>query len=129
MDDEKFVSPQAVIEDEMKEIIQDGNFELAQLFSDEGLLLAEVIGSGPIAKDNLIEIALHFQEIKKMTDVMDETIAVKEIMLEGKGSRKLVFRFFYAFDQLVILAIVVPPRKAYRKYTNKLMRLVQKVSE
>jgi hypothetical protein len=129
MEDEKLVSPQQVIEEEMKKIIEIGNFESAQLFSDEGLLLAEVIGNGPVAKDNLIEIALRFQELKKMTDVMDNNIAVKDIIMEGKGRRKLVFRFFNAFEQLVILAIVVPPRKTYRKFTNQLVRLVKNVSQ
>jgi len=126
--DEKHVSPQIAIESEMKKIIELGNFEMAHLYSDEGLLLAEVSEPGPISRDNLIEITLHFQELRKITDVMDAVLNIKEIILEGEGARRLVFRFFQAFEQTVILGLVVPPKKTYRKLTNQLVRLVTKVS-
>lgn len=126
--EERHVSPQTIIEAEMQEIIASGNFEMAHLYSDEGLLLAEVSAPCPVARDNLIEIALHFQELRKITDIMDAILNINEIILEGESARKLVFRFFEAFEQTVILGLVIPPRKTYRKYTNGLVRLIKKVS-
>jgi hypothetical protein len=122
-------SPQTIIETEMKRIIDSGNFEIVHLFSEEGLLLAAASRACPVDPDSLDEITLHFQELRKITDVMDNVLDLKEIILEGDGSRKLAFRFFKAFDQLVVLSLVIPPRKTYRKFTNGLVKLIQSVSE
>ena len=122
-------SPQTIIENEMKRIIDLENFEVAHLFSEEGLLLAAASRTCPVDQDSLDEITLHFQELRKITDVMDNVLDLKEIILEGEGSRKLVFRFFKAFDQLVVLSLVIPPRKTYRKFTNGLVKIIRKVSE
>ena len=122
-------SPQIIIETEMRRVIELGNFEIAHLFSEEGLLLAAASRACPVDPDSLDEITLHFQELRKITDVMDNVLDLKEIILEGEGSRKLAFRFFRAFDQLVVLSLVIPPRKTYRKFTNGLVKLIQSVSE
>lgn len=122
-------SPQTIIETEMKRILELGNYEVAHLFSEEGLLLAAASRACPVDPDSLDEITLHFQELRKITDVMDNVLDLKEIVLEGEGARKLAFRFFKAFDQLVVLSLVIPPKKTYRKFTNGLVRLIQKVSE
>lgn len=129
MENETHVSPQKAIETEMKFAIDSQHVEMAHLYSDEGLLLAEVSEPSPIDRDSLIEITLHFQELLKIADVMGNVLDLKEIILEGEKGRKLVFRFFAAFDQPVVLALVVPPKKTYRKYANRLVRLVKKVSK
>ncbi len=129
MEKEKHVSPQTMIEAEMAKVIEYGNFELAHLFSEEGLLLAEAQQSGAIDRDSLIEVALHFQELRKTSNILDDVLKIKEVVMEGEKARKLVFRFFKAFDQLVVLALIIPPRKSYRKFTNNLVRLIQEVSE
>lgn len=128
MEREKHVSPQTMIEAEMAKVIEYGNFELAHLFSEEGLLLAEAQQSGAIDRDSLIEVALHFQELRKTSNILDDVLKIKEVVMEGEKARKLVFRFFKAFDQLVVLALIIPPRKSYRKFTNGLVRLIQEVS-
>jgi hypothetical protein len=128
MEREKHVSPQTRIEAEMAKVIELGNFELAHLFSEEGLLLAEAQQSGAIDRDSLIEVALHFQELRKTSNILDDVLKIKEVVMEGEKARKLVFRFFSAFDQLVVLALIIPPRKSYRKFTNTLVRLIQEVS-
>ena len=128
MEKEKHVSPQIIIEAEMAKVIEYGNFELAHLFSEEGLLLADAQQSGAIDRDSLIEVALHFQELRKTSNILDDVLKIKEVVMEGEKARKLVFRFFRAFDQLVVLALIIPPRKSYRKFTNSLVRLIQEVS-
>jgi len=122
------VSPQTMIESEMQRIISLGNYELAHLFSDEGLPLAETKDEESIERDQLIEISVYFQDIKRIADMMGGMSRLKEIVMEGDNARKIVFRFFEAFDQTVVLVAVVPPRKSYRKLTNQLVRLIKTVS-
>ncbi len=122
------LSPQIVIETEMKRIIDLGHFEMAHLFSEEGLLLAEANMPGAIDRDSLIEVALHFQELRKTSNIMDEVLKIKEVVMEGENAKKLIFRFFKAFDQMVVLALIIPPKKSYRKFTNNIVKLIQQVS-
>lgn len=122
-------SPQEVIEEYLNEVQELGNYETAYLFSQEGLPMAEVRGETEITEDRLIEMSVLFQEVRKMADVMGGISELKEIILEGYNRKKIVFRFFEGFDQIVVLALVIPPRKTYRGLTNRLMRLVQKLSK
>lgn len=122
-------SPQEIIEEYLNEVKSQGNYETAFLFSQEGLPMAEVRGgSAVITEDRLIEMSVLFQEIRKMADVMGGISELREIVLEGNNKKKIIFRFFKGFDQTVVLALVIPPLKSYRGLTNKLLRIVQKLS-
>ncbi|MBN2011092.1 hypothetical protein JW960_17220 [candidate division KSB1 bacterium] len=122
-------SPQVAIEKFMNQIVGMGNYEMAFLFSEEGLPMAEVCGQETIPEDRLVEMSLLFQEVMKMADVIGGISQVREIVIEGSNRRKIIFRFFQAFHQNLILSLVIPPRKTYKGLTNKLMKLVEKVSE
>ncbi|MFQ5750712.1 MAG: hypothetical protein ACE5HI_01840 [bacterium] len=121
-------SPQLIIEQKMKEISDHGNYDMVHLFSNEGLPLAEYFNDRIIEQDSLLELSLLFREIKNMADVMGKISNVKELIVEGYNQRKIVFRFFHAFNQEVVLAIVVPPKKSYRALTNLLVRSIEKIS-
>jgi len=121
-------SPQQKIEEFMREIIGMGNYEMAYLFSHEGLPMAEVKGDGIFPEDRLVELSILFQEVQKMADIMGGISKLKEMIVEGNNQRKIIFRFFMAFDQSLVLALVIPPRKTYRGLTNKLVNIIQKIS-
>ena len=122
-------SPQENIENFMAEVIKLGNYETAYLLSEEGLTLANSNADEIVPGDRLVEMSVLFQEIQKMADVMGGISEIKELVIEGHNKRKIVFRFFNAFDEKVILSLIIPPQKTYRGLTNKLMRLIQKVSD
>lgn len=121
-------SPQLQIEEFMNEVIDQGNYEMAYLFSQEGLPMAEVKGKNLVPEDRLVEMSILFQQIKKMADVMGGISQLREIIVEGNNRRKIIFRFFAGFDQSLVIALVVPPQKTYRGLTNKLVRIIQKLS-
>ncbi|MFQ5864796.1 MAG: hypothetical protein ACE5IW_06150 [bacterium] len=112
----------------MREITERGNYDMVHLFSNEGLLIAEYCNDQIIEKDRLAELSVLFRELRNMADVMGKISSIKEMIIEGYSRRKIVFRFFHAFNQDVILAIVVPPKKAYRGLTNSLVRTIEKIS-
>jgi hypothetical protein len=122
------VAPQERIESFMKEVIALGNYEMAYLLSEEGLPLAQSKTAEVIPEDRLVEMSIIFQQIQQMADVMAGISEIKELTLEGTNKTKIAFRFFKAFDQSVILALIIPEKKAYRGLTNKLVRLIKKVS-
>jgi hypothetical protein len=123
------LAPQQKIENFMKEVIELGNYEMAYLLSQEGLLLAQSKTDEIIPEDRLVEMSILFQDIQQMADVMAGISEIKELAIEGINKRKIIFRFFMAFDQSVTLALIIPPQKTYRGLTNRLVRIIQKVSD
>jgi hypothetical protein len=123
MDQQK--PPQFLIQDAMREILENGNYDMVHLFSSEGLPIAECYRNGVLPKDRLVELSLLFRELKKMADLMGQISNIKELIVEGNNCRKVVFRFFQAFNQEVVLAIVVPPKKSYRGLTNSLIKTIE----
>jgi hypothetical protein len=120
--------PQSAIEEKMREISERGNYEMVHLLSSEGLPLAEYYLQPIIEKDRLVELSVLFREVKKVADMMGNISSIKEMIVEGTGSRKIVFRFFQAFGEEVALVVVVPPKKSYRALTNQLIHTIEKVS-
>ena len=123
------LSPQEQIQQFMSEIIKDGSYETAYLFSEEGLTLAHRTKEKLIDEDRFVEMSMILQNIQRMADVMGGIDNIRELIIDGNNRRKIVFRFFRAFDQNLVLALIIPPRKPYRGMTNKLVRLVQKISQ
>ncbi len=119
--------PQSIIESRMREICSRGNYEMVHLFSNEGLPLAGFNQEYVITEDRLAELSLLLRKVRDMADLMGKISNVKEMIVEGYNHRKVIFRFFPAFDQEVVLAVVVPPRKAYRSLTNALIKLIENI--
>jgi len=125
---DKLKSPQLVIEKKMIEISEMGNYDMVRLFSNEGLPLAEFYNEQVIEEDRLAELSIMLREVRTMADVMGKISNIKEMIVEGFNHRKIVFRFFRAFNQDVVLAIVVPPKKSYKALTNSLVRTIEEIS-
>ncbi len=119
--------PQSQIQERMREITALGRYDMVHLFSHEGLPLAEYYNDSVIQKDRLAELSIMLKEVRKMADVMGQISNIKEMIVEGFNQRKIVFRFFQAFEQEVIMAIVVPPKTAYRSLTNSLVRMIEAI--
>ncbi len=122
--------PQVAIEQKMTETVASGIYEAAHLFSDEGLPIAQAVSttSQNMERDRIAEMAILFQDVRRMASLMGGISRLREVTIEGENRRKIVFRFFRAFEQQVILAVVVPPNKAYRQRTNELEKLIMGVS-
>ncbi len=122
--------PQVAIEQKMAETVAAGIYEAAHLFSDEGLPIAQAASASSqhVERDRIAEMAILFQDVRRMASLMGGISRLREVTIEGENRRKIVFRFFRAFEQQVILAVVVPPNKAYRQRTNELEKLVAGVS-
>ena len=78
-------SPQQRIENFMAEVIKLGNYETAYLLSEEGLALAHDMADEIVPEERLVEMAVLFQEIQKMADVMGGISDIKELVVEGSA--------------------------------------------
>jgi len=118
--------PQMTIEKKMEEILSLGTYEAAYLFSDEGLPIAQASNSNgqQVDRDRIAELSILFHDVRRLASVMGGISLLREVIIEGENHRKIVFRFFNAFGQQVILAVVVPPQKAYKQRTNELEKLI-----
>ena len=121
---EQLHAPQEIIEMRMHAILQLGNYEAAYLFSREGLPIAQAGNSSDVDPDRLAEMSIMFQDVQRLTGSLGGIDILKEVFVEGENRRKVVFRFFPAFGDSVLLAVVIPPKKTYRKHTNELQRLI-----
>lgn len=116
--------PQSIIEKKMKEIIALGNYEAVYLFTHEGLPLAEVIADDQMDPDRLAEMSLLFHDVRKLGATLKGIDKLQEVVIRGANLRRIVFRFFPAFNHDVVLVAVIPPRKSYRKVTNELQKRI-----
>ncbi len=121
---ERDVAPQELIEARMEAIVNLGNFEAVFLFTDEGLPLAKATRQDASDEDRLAEMSLTFQNVKNLATSLGGIERLKEVFIEGENHRKVVFRFFHALGNDLVLAAIIPPKRAYRKVTNDLQRLI-----
>jgi predicted regulator of Ras-like GTPase activity (Roadblock/LC7/MglB family) len=119
-------TPQMTIEKKMDEILGLGAYEAAYLFSNEGLPIAQASSTNgqQVDRDRIAELSILFHDVRRLAGVMGGISRLREVTIEGENHRKIVFRFFNAFGQQVILAVVVPPQKAYKQRTNELEKLI-----
>ena len=118
------ITPQTEIEKRMQEIVRHGNYEAAYLFSNEGLYLARAFAEDSTDEERLAEISILLNDVQRLANTLGNIEQLKEVFMEGENSRKIIFRFFTAFDQNVVLVAVVAPHKTYRRHTNDLQKLI-----
>ena len=119
-------SPQIVIENLMREIIDKGHYDAVFLFSLEGLPLAQAFTDIDIDKAGLVKLSLVLKDLQNMIRTIADIEDLREIVIEGFNRRKVVFRFLEILGQPSILAIIVAPRKSYKGMTNQLTRTINK---
>ena len=103
---------------------QEERWESIFLFSSEGLLLASWGSSEDLTQDRLLEFAFSLIET---THLVEENLPVKDITIQSRGRRHMVFRFFTACDESFILAAVIQGRKGYKRAIGKLIRHIEDV--
>ena len=118
------MSLQEKIESVMQTSHQEERWESISLFSSEGLLLASWGGSEDVTQDSLLEFAFSLIET---THLLEENMTVKEINIRSQGRRRMVFSYFQAWEEALILAAVVQGRKGYKRAMGKLIKHIQSV--
>ena len=121
---ESSVPLQQKIESAMAEFSMEQRWESIILYSAEGLKMAAHGTSPAYDQENLLEFA--FAQIETVR-LLGDRMPVKEILIQGRDRRILVFRYFDAWGSPVILSAVLAGRKGYRRAMVKLIDMIQKL--
>lgn len=117
------VSIQAKIEAAMKVFGEGVRWESVFLFSSEGLIMARWGMSEDYGEENLLEFSFSLSDLVKL---LKDDLPVKEIIIKGIHHKQLVFRYFQAWDNQMVIAAVVSGRKGYRRALGKLIKTIQR---
>jgi len=117
---------QAVIENAMQELgLNEARWESIALFSDDGLLMA-ACGESPLYdQESLLEFCF---SLMNTVNLLGNDQPLQEIIVKAKDHRLLVFRYFHAWDENMILAAVIPGRKGYKRALNRLLAKIYSLS-
>lgn len=113
---------QVEIETAMRGLGKGERWESIFLFSSEGLLMARHGFSSAYDEEKLLEFAFSLIGVVRLVGT---DLSVKEIVVKGRTNKRLVFRYFEAWDEQVVLAAVVSGRRSYRRAMGKLMRFIR----
>ncbi len=122
------LTAQAQIEGEIAKIVNLGNIECAYLFSNDGLLMAGIQGRNDFDQNHALEVVYSVNNAFKFLKETSNFNGAYEILMISKSKSKISVRVFQAFRQQVSLVILVHQGKTYRSFTNRLIRIIQKIS-
>ena len=115
---------QQKIESAMAAFAMEERWESIILYSAEGLKMAAHGASTAYDPEALLEFA--FAQIETVR-LLGDPMPVKEILIQGRDRRILVFRYFDAWGSPMILSAVLAGRKGYRRAMSKLIDMIQKL--
>ncbi|MBN1894889.1 hypothetical protein JW906_10355, partial [bacterium] len=121
---ESSVPLQQKIESAMAAFAMEERWESIILYSSEGLKMAAHGVSPAYDPEHLLEFA--FTQIETVR-LLGDRMPVKEIRIQGKDRRILVFRYFDAWGSPMILSAVLAGRKGYKRAMTRLIDLIQKL--
>ena len=119
-------SIQAQIESVMKHFHDEERWETVFLFSSEGLPMANHGASAAYGEENLLEFAFSLMDGARL---IADDLPIKEITVRGKSRKRLVFRYFRALGDELVLGAVVSGRRGYRRALNRLVKHIQSLGE
>lgn len=115
-------SIQAKIETAMEVFGEGVRWESVFLFSSEGLLMARSGTSENYSEESLLEFSFSLSDL---VNLIEDDLPVKEIIISGINKRKLVFRYFRAWDNPMVIAAVVSGKKGYRRALGRLINTIR----
>lgn len=118
-------SIQSRIEAVMKRFGSEGRWECIFLFSSEGFPMAKSGQSDSYDEEKLLEFAFSLVSTVK---ILGSHPPVKEVSIRGEGHQSLVFRYFEAWGESMILAAVVSGKRGYRRALQETIKRIQFVT-
>ncbi len=115
---------QKKIEALMKRYREEGRWESIALFSSEGLLMAGEGQSGTYQEDQLLEFSFSLIELASR---FRSGVPVCEITVSGEGGTRLVFQYFDAGNEQLVLAAVHRGRRGYRRAMQGLVKQIHSI--
>lgn len=110
---------QQQLETTMRAYQEEERWESMTLFSSEGLPMASTGYSLVYNQENLLEFAFSLIESVRL---LGHDLPAREIIIRGRKGKTMVFKYFEAWDDELILAAVISGRKGYKRAMGKLIK-------
>jgi hypothetical protein len=125
-DDLSHMPLQLSLERLVKEISILGGFDFTFLLNHEGLSLAQYTSNSQMDELAVVEMCAMLDRINNTLKSNLGISDLHEVTIEAKEGRRLIFRFIQFYNQIAVLALMVPPRKSYRGLLNRLQKNISK---
>ena len=96
------------------------------LISSEGFTLARYGKTGTYSEDVLLEYAF---SLKETAILMEGERNTKEITLQSNHGSRIVFRYFSAWNEPMILIAVIGGKWGYKRAMDRLIEYINKLSD
>jgi predicted regulator of Ras-like GTPase activity (Roadblock/LC7/MglB family) len=100
-----------------------GNFRASFLVDAQGLPVAAVPSSYDM--DTASAMAALVRNVIEQTQTRIDLAEADEVTVRDNDKIRLVSRYFTVGDDVLILVVVAPPDRAYRRLTNRAIRALQ----
>ena len=118
-------SIQETIEELMSHYGRENRWEAIYLFSTDGFPMASYTRAGCYDDSTLLEFSF---SLFKTVSLLDSSQNTHEITVQGKKGRLLIFRYFTAWNECLILAAVTTGEKGYKRAMNNLVKTISQLS-
>ena len=100
-----------------------GNFRASFLVDAQGLPVASVPSS--YDTDTASAMAALVRNVIEQTQTRIDLAEADEVTVRGNDKMRLVSRYFAVGDEILILVVVAPPDRPYRRLTNQAIKALQ----
>lgn len=100
-----------------------GNFKASFLVDAEGLPVAAVNSS--YDTDTASAMAAMVRNVIEQTQTRIDLTETDEVTVRGDDKTRLISRYFTVGDETLILVVIAPPDRAYRRLTNRAIKALQ----
>jgi predicted regulator of Ras-like GTPase activity (Roadblock/LC7/MglB family) len=100
-----------------------GNFKASFLVDAQGLPVAAVTSG--YDTDTASAMAALVRNVIEQTQTRIELAEADEVAVRGNDKMRLVSRYFTIGNETLILVVVAPPDRSYRRLTNRAIKALQ----
>lgn len=120
-------SVQNLVEEKLREISKEGNFDLLMLFNDEGLPMIQIPATFKDNKEDFAAISIMLSDSARVAETLNPSLKIDEALVIAQNKYKIVSRIFYVNGIRFNLVALIPPDIAYRKFTNKAIKALSQI--
>lgn len=114
------------VETLLQEMNEQGKFVMSVLTDMDGLPIAAATRTGDSVNNHSAVVAFLVQRTAKQVQSQLDMGQTDEISISDQERRHLVCRPFQVQGQSLILAVMVPDKRSYRRLTNQTIRAIQR---
>ncbi len=100
-----------------------GNFRASFLVDTQGLPIAAVTSG--YDTDTASAMAALVRNVIEQAQTRIDLAEADEVAVRGNDKTRLVSRYFTVGDETLILVVVAPPNRPYRRLTNRAIKALQ----